>query len=91
AWALTEDEIRAKLPETQVMWHKFVYRWTDQLFVNIEDHPDAVYLQVVNDTEVFPPEQVEAMLYEGSAGARATEVLQYPDVGPDTVAELARR
>ncbi|MDU0289795.1 hypothetical protein [Saccharothrix longispora] len=32
-----------------------------------------------------------AMLYEGSAGARATEVLQYPDVGPDTVAELARR
>ncbi|MFD0200904.1 MULTISPECIES: condensation domain-containing protein [Saccharothrix] len=60
---LTEDEIRARLPETHLKWHKFVYRWTDQLFVNIEDHPDTVYLQVVSDTEAFPAEQVEAMLY----------------------------
>ncbi|ROP35019.1 condensation domain-containing protein [Saccharothrix texasensis] len=59
---LTEDEIRARLPETYLKWHKFVYRWTDQLFVNIEDHSDTVYLQVVSDTEIFPAEQVEAML-----------------------------
>ncbi|MEU4742555.1 condensation domain-containing protein [Actinosynnema sp. NPDC023658] len=60
---MTEDEIRARQPETSVKWHKFVYRWTDQLFVNIEDHADTVYLQVVSDMDVFPAERVEALLY----------------------------
>lgn len=61
--ATTEDEIRATLPETYLKWNKFVYRWTDQLFVNIEDHPDTVYLQMVTDIDAFPAEQVEAMLH----------------------------
>jgi hypothetical protein len=61
--AVTEDEIRARQPETHLKWHRFVYRWTDQLFVNIEDHPDTVHLQVVTDIDLFPAEQVEALLH----------------------------
>ncbi|WP_367128731.1 condensation domain-containing protein [Saccharothrix sp. HUAS TT1] len=60
--APTAEEIRAKLPETFLKWHKYVYRWTDQLFVNIEDRPDTVYLQVVSDIDVFAAERVEALL-----------------------------
>ncbi|MFC6090067.1 condensation domain-containing protein [Saccharothrix lopnurensis] len=75
---LTEDEIRSRLPETYLRWNKFVYRWTDQLFVNIEDHPDTVYLQVVGDTEIFSAEQVEAMLR--AVEEVAVEAAFHPDV-----------
>ncbi|TQM85338.1 condensation domain-containing protein [Saccharothrix saharensis] len=75
---LTKDEIRARLPETYLKWNKFVYRWTDQLFVNIEDHSDTLYLQVVSDTDVFPAEQVEAMLH--LVEELAIEAAFHPDV-----------
>ncbi|WP_158839830.1 condensation domain-containing protein [Saccharothrix deserti] len=60
--SVTAEAIRAQLPETFLKWHKYVYRWTDQVFINIEDRPKTVYLQMVFDTEVFTTQQVEAML-----------------------------
>lgn len=59
---VTPEAIRAKLPETFLRWHKFVYRWTDQVFINVEDRPDTVYLQMVFDIDAFTKEQVEALL-----------------------------
>ena len=60
----SEEALRALQPQTFLKWHKYVYRWTDQLFINIEDRPETVYLQVVFDTDLFTQEQVEAMLRE---------------------------
>ncbi|NUT45751.1 MAG: condensation protein [Saccharothrix sp.] len=60
--SVTPEEIQAKLPETFFKHHNYVYRWTDQVFINVEDRPDAVHLQMVFDTEVFTAEQAEALL-----------------------------
>lgn len=76
--SVAEEAIRALLPETFIKWHKFVYRWTDQLLFNIEDRPDALYLQVVFDTELFTPEQVETMVR--TVEEMAIEVAFDPDV-----------
>lgn len=60
---VTEDAIRARLPETFVSWDGWLDNLPEQAFINIEDRPDTVYLQLVFDMAVFTTEQVETMLH----------------------------
>ncbi|HET9143125.1 condensation domain-containing protein [Actinophytocola sp.] len=60
--AVTPEMIRAKLGETFLVWDGTVDHLPEQAFINVENHPETVYLQLVWDMAVFTTEQVETLL-----------------------------
>jgi non-ribosomal peptide synthetase component F len=59
---VTPEAIAAKLPETFISWDGHLDNLPEQAFINIEDRPGTVYLQLVFDMGVFATEEVETML-----------------------------
>jgi Condensation domain len=60
--AVTREAIQAKLPETFIAWDGCLDNLPEQAFINVEDRPETVWLQLVFDMAVFTTEQVETML-----------------------------
>jgi hypothetical protein len=60
--SVTREAIQAKLPETFIAWDGYLDNLPEQAFINIEDRPETVWLQLVFDMAVLTTEQVETML-----------------------------
>jgi hypothetical protein len=59
---VTMERIRAKLPETFLVWDGDLEHLPEQAFITVEDRPETVYLQVIFDMACFTSEQVETLL-----------------------------
>ncbi|GAA3463572.1 condensation domain-containing protein [Saccharothrix longispora] len=59
---VTEEAVRARLPETFVKWDGHRYDVDEQLFVAVEDRAETVYLHLVYDSTAVTGERAEALL-----------------------------
>ncbi|TDP92982.1 condensation domain-containing protein [Labedaea rhizosphaerae] len=59
---ITPAAIAAKQPETFISWDGHLDNLPEQAFINIEDQPETVHLQLVFDMGVLSTEEVETML-----------------------------
>ena len=60
----TEDEVRAALPRTTLVWEKRLAQFNERLMMNFNDGRDAVAVQVTVDTHHLPPTELKAYLRE---------------------------
>jgi hypothetical protein len=60
--AITDDQIRAALDDSAVIWKDEISMARRKLYFNVDDPPGATIFKMTADTRYFPPEDMERLV-----------------------------